>query len=213
MHLKIIIVDYGMGNIRSVTNAFSRLDCDVINSKKFEDIEKADAIVLPGVGAFGEAVNNLKKFGLFDLLKRLVNNQNIPFLGICLGMQLMASNSEERGLNNGLGIIPGTVKKISTLDDHRIPHVGWNSLKIIKDKSLMKEIPDSSAFYFVHSYEFICEEKEHIIATTDHGKDIVAVIKKGSAYGVQFHPERSQSIGLKLIKNFVDEVARFKKGS
>jgi imidazole glycerol-phosphate synthase subunit HisH len=210
--IDIVIVDYGMGNIRSVHNAFVRLGCKVTSSDKIEDLEKADALILPGVGAFGEAVGNLASRNLFGPLIHLVREQGMPILGICLGMQLLAERSNERGSFRGLGLIPGEVRKIEVPMILRLPHVGWNSVYIAKQAPLFKRVPDGCAFYFVHSYHFVCDNKDHVAAITDYGDDIVAAVQNGCVYGVQFHPERSQTNGLALLENFIDDVRNLRQG-
>jgi len=210
--IKIIIVDYGMGNIRSVHNAFVRLGCEVTSSDKVVDLEQADALILPGVGAFGEAVGNLKSRNLFDALIKLVQVQEMPILGICLGMQLLAETSDERGLHKGLGLIPGNVRQIEVPLSLRLPHVGWNSIHIEKQEPLFKRVSEGGAYYFVHSHHFICDDKDHVAATSDYGDDIVAAVQRDRVYGVQFHPERSQANGMILIENFIKDVRKLRYG-
>lgn len=198
----IVIVDYGMGNIRSVHNALIRLGCAVATSHCAEDILAADALILPGVGAFGEAVANLASRKLVDPILNAVNNEGKPLLGICLGMQLLADTSEERGIFKGLSLIPGEVRRIAVPKGLRLPHIGWNSLKFNRKEPLFVDAQDGDAFYFVHSYHFVCDA-EYVAATTDYGGDIVAAVQRDRVFGVQFHPERSQSKGLALLGNFV----------
>lgn len=207
---KIVIVDYGMGNIRSVHNGLVRLGCSVTTSDKFEDLKHADALILPGVGAFGEAIGNLVSRGLVDPLVRLVREEGKPLLGICLGMQLLAETSIERGAYKGLGLIPGEICRINAPSSLRLPHVGWNSVHIRRRAPLFKEIPEGGSFYFVHSYHFVCDP-EHIAATTDYGGEVVAAVQKDNVFGVQFHPERSQTNGLSLLANFVAAVDAIRK--
>lgn len=201
----VVIVDYGMGNIRSVHNALVKLGCTVTISSNLHDLRNSDALILPGVGAFGEAIANLKSRNLIEPLIHLVRNERKPLLGICLGMQLLADSSCERGMNNGLGLIPGEVRKIDVPPTLRLPHVGWNSVQIKKRKPLFNEIPEGGAFYFVHSYHFHCDS-DYVAATTDYGCEIVAAVQKDHVYGVQFHPERSQTVGLLLLANFISAV-------
>jgi glutamine amidotransferase len=208
---KVVIVDYGMGNIRSVHNALARLGCSVTTSDKVEDLKNADALVLPGVGAFGEAVSNLTSRGLVDPLIRLVREDRKPLLGICLGMQLLADTSCERGVHKGLGLIPGEIQRIEVPPTLRLPHVGWNSVHIQRPAPLFSEVPEGGAFYFVHSYHFVCNP-EHVAATTDYGGEVVAAVQKDRVYGVQFHPERSQTNGLLLLANFVAAVDSIRSG-
>ena len=203
--INIKIIDYGMGNIQSVKNAFELLDCNVEIIDNSSGIHDADGIILPGVGAFGNAISNLEERKIIDSLKDSVLNKKTPLLGICLGMQLLADSSEERGNNKGLSLISGNIRKIPELHSYRLPHVGWNDINIKKDDPLFKNINDKSSFYFVHSYRFECDEK-YVVATTDYGQQITAAVQKDNIFGVQFHPERSQRKGFHLINNFIDYV-------
>lgn len=200
--IKITIIDYGMGNIRSVHNALARLGCDVTTSNRAEDVDSADALVLPGVGAFGEAVANLDASGLKGPLLAAVAERGKPLLGICLGMQLLADRSEERGSHQGLSLIPGEVCRIPVPKGLHLPHIGWNSVEAAQRQPLFADFRDGGAFYFVHSYHFTCAP-EHVAATTEYGGPVVAAVQRGHIFGVQFHPERSQSNGLALLRNFV----------
>lgn len=203
--VNIKVIDYGMGNIQSVKNAFELLECNVQVIDNPSEIKNADGIILPGVGAFANAIRNLEEKEFINPLKEAVLEQKIPLLGICLGMQLLADSSEERGYNKGLSFIPGDICKIPQKNEYRLPHVGWNDLSIIKDSHLLKNITDKSCFYFVHSYRFECDE-EYVTATTYYGQNINAVVQKDHIFGVQFHPERSQKKGFHLINNFLDYV-------
>lgn len=199
----ISIIDYGMGNLRSIKNIFSRFNCNVKITSSYSDFLNSDAIILPGVGAFGKAMQNLSEMDLLDDLKKIVLDKKLPTLGICLGMQLFADSSDENGYHKGLGFIPGFVKKIDVSPDTHLPHIGWNSIIKKKESPLFDDISNDSSFYFVHSYHYKCESK-YVLATTDYEKDIVASINSDNIFGVQFHPERSQSKGLLLIKNFIN---------
>lgn len=203
--INIKIIDYGMGNIQSVKNAFELLNCNVEIIDEPSKISQADGIILPGVGAFGNAVNNLKERKIIDPLKEAVLENKIPLLGICLGMQLLADKSEERGNNNGLSFISGEIRKIPHKEGFRLPHVGWNDVSIKQKKPLFKNIIDKGSFYFVHSYRFECDD-DFVVATTDYGQNINAVVQKDHIFGVQFHPERSQRKGFHLINNFIDYI-------
>lgn len=203
--VKIDIIDYGMGNLQSVRNALERLGCEVGVSSDPKSIGNADALVLPGVGAFGEAMGNLQQRNLVAPLRRAVLEEGKPLLGICLGMQLLADSSEERGEFRGLSLIPGAVKKISVSAGLRLPHIGWNSVSLRKPDPLFGGIPDGGAFYFVHSYRFECDDT-YVAGLTDYGTEITAAVQKDRIFGVQFHPERSQRKGLRLLKNFIDFV-------
>ena len=201
--INISIIDYGMGNLSSIINIFSHFRCNVRIASDYSEFKNSDAIILPGVGAFGQAMKNLNNLNLIDDLKKIIIDKQIPTLGICLGMQLLADSSEENGFNQGLGLIPGRVEKIEVSQNLNLPHVGWNSIFKKEDNILFNNISNQSCFYFVHSFQYICESK-YVIATTDYEKDIIAAIRLDNIFGVQFHPERSQSNGLKLIKNFLN---------
>lgn len=201
---RITIIDYGMGNIRSVRNAFVRLGCDVHVAETAEEMAGSTALVLPGVGAFAEAMSNLHQCSMVAPLQQAVA-AGTPLLGICLGMQLLADSSEERGETKGLGLIPGRVRRIPVGADLRLPHVGWNEVVIQQRQPLFTAARDGESFYFVHTYYFDCSE-QYRAATTDYGSAITAAVQKDHVMGVQFHPERSQNSGLKLLNGFVEMV-------
>jgi glutamine amidotransferase len=209
--INIVIIDYGMGNIRSVHNALVRLGCSVKTSDKVHELEQADALILPGVGAFGEAVGNLASRQLIGPLIHLVRNEGKPLLGICLGMQLLADSSHERGSYKGLGLIPGEIHRLDVPSSLRLPHVGWNSVHMSRSTQLFKNISEGSAFYFVHSYHFVGDSNQ-VVATTDYGGEVAAAVQKDRVFGVQFHPERSQTNGLLLLSNFVAMVGDIRIG-
>jgi glutamine amidotransferase len=202
---RINIIDYGMGNLQSVRNALELLGCEVQVSADPTALSSADALILPGVGAFGEAMNNLQQLKLIEPLRYAVLSEGKPLLGICLGMQLLADSSEERGVYPGLGLIPGQVRKIPASRDLRLPHIGWNDVSVSMTTPLFRDLPDRCAFYFVHSYRFECNSA-HIAAIADYGIDITAAVQRDRIFGVQFHPERSQRKGLRLLRNFIDFV-------
>ena len=200
----IALIDYEMGNVQSVLNAFSLLGQDIKVTRSREEIEKADALVLPGVGAFGDAMQKLTAFGLHRILNEEVLNKKKPFLGICLGMQLLAEEGQELGLHTGLGWVKGKTVKIAPSDPFlKIPHMGWNTLEINNFEGLYKDMPGNPVCYFVHSYALEPEDKNLITATTPYGQDIAASVQKDNIYGVQFHPEKSQGAGLKILENFI----------
>ncbi len=199
---KINIVDYGMGNLQSVCNALERLGCEVGISRYPDSLTSADGLILPGVGAFGEAMANLQRQDLIDPLRHAVLVEGKPLLGICLGMQLLADGSEERGVCRGLSLIPGQVREIPVSDGLRLPHIGWNGVSVRKREPLFLDINEGGSFYFVHSYRFECDPT-YIAGVTDYGTDITAAVQKDRIFGVQFHPERSQRKGLNLLRNFV----------
>lgn len=200
---RIDIIDYGMGNLQSVRNALEHIGCEVRISSDPAALADTDALILPGVGAFGEAMNNLQQRKLVEPLRRAVLDEGKPLLGICLGMQLLADTSDERGNYQGLSLIPGQIRKIPVSGGLLLPHVGWNSVSIRKRDPLFCDISEGGDFYFVHSYRFECSPA-YIAAITDYGTDIVAAVQHERIFGVQFHPERSQHKGLRLLRNFVD---------
>jgi imidazole glycerol-phosphate synthase subunit HisH len=198
----IAIIDYNMGNIKSVENAFKRIGANVRVTDKPEIISKAGAVVLPGVGAFRDAVGNLKRLGLCECIMDTITRDK-PFLGICIGLQVLFEFSMEGAKSPGLGIFKGSVEKIP--DGVKIPHMGWNKVSIIKKESrLFKGIVSGESFYFVHSYHAACTDEKIISSTTDYGIDIVSSIEKGNVYALQFHPEKSSTFGLKVLKNFME---------
>lgn len=202
MHnLDIVIVDYGVGNIASVEQALKRLGVSYVVSDKLEDIGKAKRIILPGVGAFCEAMKNLESRGLIKPLRAEVAENKKPLLGICLGMQVLGESSTEGGEYKGLGFIPGRVIKIE--GKVRVPHVGWSELQIVQKDPLFSRVPQGSHFYFDHSYHMEVSP-ECVAATCEYGGAVVAAIKSGNIMGVQFHPEKSHLAGLRLIKGFLN---------
>lgn len=203
MSVKIVIIDYGMGNLRSVQKAFEKIGFVAIISSDHGTIKQASHIVLPGVGAFGDAMKNLQKLGLVEVLNEEVLQNKKPFLGICLGMQLLADKSYENGEHKGFGWIEGEVVRFDTKENLKVPHVGWNSVKYTKPSLLFNTLSDESDFYFVHSYHFKAKNKEDILSITDYGFDFVSSVAKDNIFGVQFHPEKSQESGLKILQNFV----------
>ena len=199
----IVIVDYGVGNIFSVNRALNKIGYNQVKvSRNKLDIKKADYLILPGVGAFNHCINNLKKYNLIDILNEMVLGNSKPILGICVGMQLMASFSEENGLHQGLGWIPGKVVKLKFSSDKAIPHVGWNNISINRSENLFENSQNPLHFYFDHSYQYLCEES-YIVATCEYEINITSVINSKNIYGVQFHPEKSQKNGLKLFRSFL----------
>lgn len=200
---EILIIDYGVGNDQSVINSLNFLGYRFLVSNKKEDILRASAYILPGVGAFNEAMKNLSNLGIIDLLKNQVLKEKKPILGICLGFQILADYSEENGFHKGLGIVKGKVVKFKTKKGFRIPHVGWNTLNIIKKNPLFSKLQNNPSFYFDHSYYLECD-KSYISAECFYGKNMAAAIQKDNIFGVQFHPEKSQNNGLKLFRSFFD---------
>ena len=209
-HIKIAIIDYGMGNLRSVANAFNAIGYLASIVQNPNDLSQASHIVLPGVGAFGDGMKNLRLSGWLDILEREIIEKRKPFLGICLGMQLLATMGTEYGLHEGLNWISGTVKKIESNDPQiRVPHVGWNDVLFLKKDELYKDLGDSQAFYFVHSYVFDVKDKSSVVSgVTGHGIEFISSIEKDNIYATQFHPEKSQKIGLKVLENFIKSTVK-----
>jgi glutamine amidotransferase len=202
--MDIVIVDYGMGNLSSVLNSFEFLGASAKISKNPGDLEQASKIVLPGVGAFGDGMKNLKNMGWLPALEREARVKQKPFLGICLGMQLLAEKSFEFGAFEGLGWIKGTVELLPAFEpDVRIPHIGWNDVSFLKKDVLYKDMGDFDAFYFVHSYAFRPEDSDVVSGVCEHGDKFVASIEKNNIFATQFHPEKSQKTGLRILKNFL----------
>lgn len=199
------IIDYGMGNLGSVLKTFSDLSPETRLVTRPEDLASASRIVLPGVGGFSEGAASLHENGWTKALATEVMDRKKPFLGICLGMQLLADAGEEGSRSPGLGFIPGRVRHLSRLDcPHRIPHVGWNGIRQKSPSPLFSGIPDDTDFYFVHSFAFVTENPMHQTASVDYGADITAAVARDHIFGVQFHPEKSSRAGRYLIKNFLE---------
>lgn len=199
----IAIIDYDAGNIKSVEKALQKLGADVIITKEAEVILKAEKVILPGVGAFGDAMANLKRYGLDEVIRQVVR-KGTPFLGICLGLQLLFERSDETPGVEGLGILKGEVLRIPEKEDLKIPHMGWNSLHLQNDGRLFRGLKEDSYVYFVHSYYLKATEKEIVKATTDYSVNIHASVEKDNVFACQFHPEKSSDVGLQILKNFVE---------
>jgi len=194
-----------MGNIKSLENAIDFLGCESCVTNQPEKILHADKIILPGVGAFDIAIRNLKKYKIIEPLTQAVFEKKIQILGICLGMQILATYGEENGLNEGLGWINGTVKRFSFEDKKiRIPHIGFNSVDFeTRSPDLFAGLTKGADFYFVHSYHMICTNSSDVSSWTQYGTKFVSSVQKGNIFGTQFHPEKSQSNGLNFLKNFI----------
>ena len=199
----VAIIDYDAGNIKSVEKAIQFLGEEAIITRNSDEILSASHVILPGVGAFGDAMEKLHKYGLIPIIHEVVE-RDIPFLGICLGLQLMFDRSEETPGVEGLSILKGEIKRIPDKEDLKIPHIGWNSLKYPNVGRLYKDIPEDSYVYFVHSYYLDAEEKDIVVATTEYGTNIHASVEKGNVFACQFHPEKSGETGLAILKNFVE---------
>ena len=202
---RITVVDYGLGNLFSLERAIKYVGGNPKVSSTHRSIEDAAGIILPGVGAFGDGMANLHSLGLVEPLTRLVIEEEKPILGICLGSQLLARESSEFGHHEGLGWIDASVTKIAAEDNGlRVPHVGWNQLVKTGDSVLFDGIGDDTLFYFVHSFVVNCQDTDLVIGECEYGARFTAAFQKGSIYATQFHPEKSQLDGLRLLKNFLD---------
>ena len=207
--MNVTIVDYQSGNISSVINSFTEVARGKVKLEVTSDIKKiklSDKIVLPGQGSFKSCVDSLNKIkGLVETLKELTIINKKPLLGICVGLQMFADVGYEEAETKGLGWISGKVSKINNQNGKfKLPHIGWNEIEIQKESKIFKDIKNKSHMYFVHSYEFIPEDKSVILATTDYSSKIVCAVEKENLFGTQFHPEKSDKIGLKIIKNFIE---------
>ena len=207
--MNVTIVDYNSGNISSVINSFKEVAKDRVNIEVTSDLNKiksSDKIVLPGQGSFKsciDALNNIR--GLVDILNEFTINNKKPLLGICVGLQMFADIGYEETETKGLSWIPGKVSKIDNQNGkYKLPHIGWNQINILKNSKIFQNIENYSHMYFVHSYEFIPEDKNVISATTDYSSNIVCSVEKENIFGMQFHPEKSDKIGLKIINNFIN---------
>ncbi|MDC0078633.1 imidazole glycerol phosphate synthase subunit HisH [Candidatus Pelagibacter sp.] len=207
--MNVTIVDYNSGNISSVINSFEEVAKDKVTIEVTSDLKKiksSDKLVLPGQGSFRSCVDALNTIdGLVDTLNEFVINGKKPLLGICVGLQMFADIGYEEKKSKGLGWISGKVSKIDNQNDKfKLPHIGWNEINIVKNSKIFKDIDNKSHMYFVHSYEFIPENKDVISATTDYSSNIVCSVEKENIFGTQFHPEKSDKMGLKIIDNFIN---------
>ena len=201
----IAVIDYGLGNLFSLKSSLDYIGLDNILTSDKDVIRNADAIILPGVGAFRDAISKLKEDGLYELLIEQANSGK-PFLGICLGMQLLFEKSYEYGEYEGLGLINGEIRSIKedideSLKNLKIPHMGWNKVNATNNNDIFKNL-EENRFYFVHSYHVVCNNQKNILATANYGKTFTCSIYKDNIYGVQFHPEKSHKFGMQLLKNF-----------
>ncbi len=202
---KIVIIDYGMGNIGSISNMFKYLGVSAVVSSDPQIIETADKLILPGVGHFDKAIQNINSLNIFDLIRNKALIQQTPILGICLGMQIMCKTSEE-GVLPGLSLINGSVNKFKFQDELKlkIPHMGWNNIEIVKDTNVLNNLDEDSRFYFVHSYFVSCENYDDVMTYTNYGKRFVSSFQSQNIIGVQFHPEKSHKFGMNIFKNFIE---------
>jgi glutamine amidotransferase len=207
--MNVTIVDYNSGNISSVINSFKEVTKDKVNIEVTSDLNKiksSDKVVLPGQGSFKTCIGALNSInGLVETLNEFAINDKKPLLGICVGLQMFADVGYEEIETKGLGWVSGKVLKINNQNNkYKLPHIGWNEINIVKDSKIFKDIENNSHMYFVHSYEFIPEDKSVIAATTEYSSNIVCSIEKENIFGTQFHPEKSDKIGLKIIDNFIN---------
>ena len=202
---RIVIIDYGMGNLRNVQKGFEQIGFETKVTRNKKEIERASAIVLPGVGAFKDCMENLEKFGLIEPLLRSVE-EGKPYLGICLGLQILFSESEEFGSQKGLNLIKGKVVKFRPDPEHKVPHMGWNTLEKERENPFLQGIESGDFFYFVHSYYVIPEEPQWISTLTNYGIPFVSSIWKERLFATQFHPEKSQEKGLRILENFARSI-------
>lgn len=201
--IMISVIDYDAGNLKSVEKALISLGEEVVVSRDSSEILQADKVILPGVGSFGDAMNNLDRFGLVDTIKKVVDNKT-PFLGICLGLQLLFKESEETPGAEGLNILPGKILKIPAAKGIKIPHMGWNSLEVKPGAKLFKGLSDNPYVYFVHSYYLKADDEAIVAASTEYSTHIHASVEKDNVFACQFHPEKSSETGLRILKNFAE---------
>ncbi len=201
----VLIIDYRMGNLRSVANAFAAIGYEPLISDNPEDLGRAERIVLPGVGAFGDGMSNLRSRGWIEALEEEVRRKGKPFLGLCLGMQLLATTGTEHSINAGLGWIPGTVERIRGDDPAvRVPHIGWDDVHSVNGGRLYAGLNDGQTFYFVHSYVFHPNDSSVISGTCSYGGDFAASVEMANIWATQYHPEKSQKAGLAVLRNFAE---------
>lgn len=206
MSVMITIIDIGMGNLGSIVNMLEKIKVKAVISSYENDIFKAEKLILPGVGSFDNAMKNLNDMHLISILNSRVNEDKIPILGICLGIQLFTRQSEE-GVLPGLGWIDATTVKFKFNGENaklKVPHMGWNTVNLKRDNSLYCGLLNEPRFYFVHSYHIICNNTQDILSTTHYGYDFVSSIQSGNIYGTQFHPEKSHKFGMKVLQNFAE---------
>ena len=199
----IAIIDYGAGNIQSVYKALKYVGCDCIVTNDKNEIMKAEGAILPGVGSFGNSMDNMNKNGITETVREFIKTKK-PFLGICLGLQLLFPESEESPGVKGIDIFKGTVTKIPDGEGLKIPHMGWNSIKLLKKDGIFKGIKDNSYVYFVHSYYLNAENKDIVAAQTEYGVTIDAAVSYENVTATQFHPEKSGEVGLQMLRNFAE---------
>jgi glutamine amidotransferase len=201
--MHVAVVDYGMGNLDSVARAIEECGGRPLVTGDPREVARAAAVILPGVGAFGRGMENIRAQGLENVLVEDVAGADVPLLGVCLGMQLLATAGSEGGETPGLGLVPGRVERMEPPGGLRVPHVGWNEVTAQHEHRLFDGIEPGRDFYFVHSYELRCDEPDDVLATVPYGGEVVAAVEHGCVVGVQFHPEKSQKAGFQLLRNFL----------
>ena len=203
----LLLIDYGIGNIRSLEKAFQAVGADPVRSDDPADIERADKLVLPGVGAFGACADEIKRRGLWEPVKAAAD-AGTPLLGVCVGMQLLFEASEEMGEHAGLSLLPGRVVRFDAAQQTgrplKVPHMGWNTVRATHPSPLLDGIADGAHFYFVHSFHAVAERRDDVLGVTEYGEAFPAIVQRANVAGVQFHPEKSQDAGLRLLRNFAD---------
>jgi glutamine amidotransferase len=205
MKPKIVIIDYGMGNLRNVQKGFEHVGFDAKVTRNKREVGKASAVVLPGVGAFRDCMKNLERYGLIEPLLQSIEKGK-PYLGICLGLQVLFSESEEFGAHRGLDVIKGKVVRFKPDPEHKVPHMGWNTVEIVRGAPGLRGIEGGDFFYFVHSYYVVPEEREVIATLTTYGIPFASSVWKDNLFATQFHPEKSQQRGLRLLENFARSI-------
>lgn len=204
----VTVIDYGIGNLRSIEKALVHVDVEVVRTDDPGAVADAERLVLPGVGAFGACIDEVRRRGLEEPIRTAVD-RGVPFLGVCVGMQLLFERGEERGEHAGLGVLPGRVVRFdadrlreATGEALKIPHMGWNTVSLRRSHPLTADIPDETYFYFVHSFYAVPDHDEDVLGTTRYGIDFPAMVQRNNVMGVQFHPEKSQTHGLRILRNF-----------
>jgi glutamine amidotransferase len=200
--MRVLLVNTGLSNVRSVKRAVEECGHDCFIAKDISDISKSSHVIIPGVGSFSDASKILSEAGWADTLKEFVGHKGLPLLGICLGMQLLLSEGHEHGKSEGLDFIPGKVVKMKD-NNLRIPHVGWNEITYLSNNPILNNIPSGADFYFVHSYHAQPDDAEHVLATVPYGHNYAAIIGRENIWGTQFHPEKSGAFGFKILENFL----------
>lgn len=201
--IRVAIVDYGMGNLDSVARATEECGGSPVITASEEEIARAPAVILPGVGAFAKGMERIRERSLDQILDTHVRRRGVPLLGLCLGMHLLAARGDEGGETAGLGWIDGEVSRLPSENGLRVPHVGWNEVHHESSSPLLAGIESGRDFYFVHSYRLVCREPAHVVATTPYGSSFTSIVQAENVYGVQFHPEKSQRAGFQLLRNFL----------